>query len=186
MASVLEETNAPVTGLQSNGASGKGWDEARLRLECYLRAWRLPRERRRELSEKILGSVRARLADESATEILPAVIAEADKLLAARLRDIAMSSSDAGDNKIGVEDRVKLLFAGLPETWEADGSDLRIDQVAYARATAAVQTAHNPQRAPETHPMKMRTSLTRLPSLRMIAGWFLLITLLFLAFIVTH
>jgi hypothetical protein len=43
-----------------------------------------------------------------------------------------------------------------------------------------------PQRPPETHPMTMETSLDRLPSFRMIAGWFVLIALIVLAFIFTR
>jgi hypothetical protein len=43
-----------------------------------------------------------------------------------------------------------------------------------------------PQRAPETHPMTMETSLNHLPSFRMIAGWFVIIALIVLAFIFTR
>lgn len=43
-----------------------------------------------------------------------------------------------------------------------------------------------PQREPETHPMTMETSLTRLPSFRIIAGWFMLTALIVLAFIFTR
>ena len=43
-----------------------------------------------------------------------------------------------------------------------------------------------PQRAPETHPMTMETSLNHLPSFRMIAGWFVIIALIVLTFIFTR
>jgi hypothetical protein len=43
-----------------------------------------------------------------------------------------------------------------------------------------------PQREPETHPMTMETSLTRLPSLRIIAGWFALVALIVSIFIFTR
>jgi hypothetical protein len=43
-----------------------------------------------------------------------------------------------------------------------------------------------PQRPLETHLTIMETSLSRMPSFRIIAGWFLLITSLVLAFIFTH
>ena len=43
-----------------------------------------------------------------------------------------------------------------------------------------------PQRPPETYPMTMETSLDRLPSFRMIAGWFFLLALIVLAFIFTR
>ena len=42
------------------------------------------------------------------------------------------------------------------------------------------------QRPPETRPMTMETSLSRLPSFRIIAGWFVIIALLALAFIFTR
>ena len=42
------------------------------------------------------------------------------------------------------------------------------------------------QRPPETYPMTMETSLSRLPSFRMIAGWFVIIALIVLAFIFTR
>ena len=43
-----------------------------------------------------------------------------------------------------------------------------------------------PQRPPETRPMTMETSLNHLPSFRMIAGWFVIIALIVLAFIFTR
>jgi hypothetical protein len=53
-------------------------------------------------------------------------------------------------------------------------------------AGSEFQSALEPQRPSETHLTTMETSLSRLPSFRMIAGWFLLVTLLVLAFIFTH
>jgi hypothetical protein len=43
-----------------------------------------------------------------------------------------------------------------------------------------------PARAPELGIETMQTSLSRLPSIRMVAGWLLLVALLFLTFIFTH
>lgn len=46
--------------------------------------------------------------------------------------------------------------------------------------------ARVPARPPETRPMTMQTSLSRLPSIRLIAGWIVLVALLFLVFVLTH
>jgi hypothetical protein len=43
-----------------------------------------------------------------------------------------------------------------------------------------------PQRPPETMLHTMETSLSRLPSFRIVAGWIVLIVGLFLAFVFTH
>jgi hypothetical protein len=60
----------------------------------------------------------------------------------------------------------------------------RFDEMLSEALPAANEMAT--QRAPETRPMTMETSLSRLPSFRMIAGWFVIITLIVLAFIFTR
>jgi HD-like signal output (HDOD) protein len=54
------------------------------------------------------------------------------------------------------------------------------------KSFAATIPPLTPNRPPETYPMTMQTSLTRLPSFRIIAGWFVLIALIVLAFILTR
>ena len=110
-------------------------EEARERVDAYLRAWRLPDAVREEVAAAVMASIEARFDRDSQKEIRVA-IEESENALRSRLA-----------NEIP------------PLT---------------------------PNRAPETHPMTMETSLTRLPSFRIIAGWFLLIALIVLAFILTR
>jgi hypothetical protein len=110
-------------------------EEARERVDAYLRAWRLPDAVREEVAAAAMASIEARFDGDPQKDIRVA-IQEAENALRSQLA-----------NEIP------------PLT---------------------------PNRAPETHPMTMETSLTRLPSFRIIAGWFLLIALIVLAFILTR
>jgi hypothetical protein len=49
-----------------------------------------------------------------------------------------------------------------------------------------MEKALYPERPQETTLITMETSLSRLPSFRIVAGWIVLIVALFLAFIFTH
>jgi len=118
---------------------GRVAEEARARVEAYLRAWKLPDSVREEVVAMAIACVEERLERDAECEQLRVAIEEAEKAARARTD--------------------KLVGAVPPLV---------------------------PKREPETHPMTMETSLTRLPSFRILAGWFLLIALIVLAFIFTR
>ena len=121
-----------------SAVAAKDLEEARARVEAYLRAWKLPDAAREEVAAMALSCVEERLRGDSDCEHLRVAIEEAEKRARAVMGELQ----------------------AMPPLI--------------------------PQREPETHPMTMETSLTRLPSFRIIAGWFLLIALIVLAFIFTR
>jgi hypothetical protein len=62
----------------------------------------------------------------------------------------------------------------------------RMESIHPELAPGNLERALTPQRPPETYLTTMETSLTRLPSFRIVAGWFALIAGLIVAFIFTH
>ena len=154
--------------------------EARRRVDEYLRAWRLPESVREELGEMAVTCA------EGEADFSRAVIAQADRLLHARLNEMLGNALAAEEQGITVEERAAMLWGGLPEMWRKEGADPVALSAASSRGALAAALSQHTQRAPETRPMTMETSLTRLPSLRMIAGWFLIIALIVLAFIYTR
>jgi hypothetical protein len=67
-----------------------------------------------------------------------------------------------------------------------DEADKLITQRRQRISPDLPKLALHPQRPLETQPMKMRTTLSRLPSIRLIAGWCAFIFLLVVIFIFTH
>jgi hypothetical protein len=128
-----------VNGRAEAVASAEILEEARARVEAYLRAWKLPDSVREEVAATAMARAETGLQEEAECEPLRLAIEEAERAARARMDDLAKA---------------------LPPLV--------------------------PQREPETHPMTMETSLTRLPSLRIIAGWFALIALIVLIFILTR
>ena len=131
METVVEQNRVEVEGRVA--------EEARARVEAYLRAWKLPDSVREEVVAMAIACVEERLERDAECEQLRVAIEDAEKVARARTD--------------------KLMRAVPPLV---------------------------PQREPETQPMTMETSLTRLPSFRILAGWFLLIALIVLAFIFTR
>lgn len=115
-------------------------DEARQRLESYLRAWPLSEERREDLRAEIVEAFQRQLAENPSGDPTRIAIEEAAKIV----------ESDRG-SRIG-----------------------------------ALKSCLEPERPIETPISSMQTSLSRLPSLRILAGWLVLIVLLILTFKVTH
>ncbi len=66
------------------------------------------------------------------------------------------------------------------------GSKSKLDKNLYQQAALDLRLARHPQRPVESYSALVRTGLSRLPSFRLIAGWFLFAVLLFLTFAFTH
>jgi hypothetical protein len=101
-------------------------------------------------------------------------------LRACRFPDAAREQL-ASEIMMGIEDR----FESDPH---AEANSIAMDEAfkAVRSRLAGEIPPLTPNRAPETHPMTMETSLTRLPSFRIVAGWFLLVVLIVFAFILTR
>jgi hypothetical protein len=162
------------------------WEEARAKVEAYLRAWKLPEAIVEEVTVTAVDCARSQCECDSTTQPTSAALADAEKLLRARLNE--MHGNALGDDGEGFSPRQRaaVLWAGLPDQWAEDQADAAALAEAYARGTRAAIQSLEPQRQPITRPTMMQTSLTRLPSFRIIAGWFLLIALIVLAFIFTR
>lgn len=158
----------------------KASDEARQKVDAYLRAWRLPDPVREELVDAAV------ICAEGEADLSRAVISHADRLLHARLNELLGNTLASEEQGISVQERSAMLWAGLPERWRQEGTDPLALSAAYSRGALASSLSQHTQRPPETHPMTMETSLSHLPSLRMIGGWFLIIALIVLAFIFTR
>jgi hypothetical protein len=165
---------------QIDTRDAKALEEARRQLDAYLRAWRLPDSVSDELADMAMACA------EGEPDLSRAVITHADRLLHTRLNEMLGNALATEEQGISVDQRAAMLWAGLPELWRKEGADPIALSTAYARGAVAAKLSQHTQRPPETHPMTMETSLSHLPSLRMIGGWFLIIAAIVLAFIFTR
>ncbi len=141
------------------------WDEARVRVQAYLTGRRLgDGEWVRNCAGQILHSCRQ--SNISQGSELEAALREADRLLN------HLGAHDAG----GSLEFVRPLFFPRPPNGHFEQEQLE----------ALLGQVKVPARPSETRPMRMQTSLSRLPSIRLIGGWIVLIALLFLVFLLTH
>lgn len=140
MESVVEQNGPTVSAGVETEVFARAWNQARPRVEAYLRAWRLDEGRSEELLCETMRRFQKRLETEPDSEPIRTAIEEADKLL---------------------HDQLKLFLA-------------------------EIRPVLVPRREPETYRTTMQTSLSHLPSFRLIAGWFALIGGLLAAFLLTH
>jgi hypothetical protein len=159
----------PVAEIDKRSAE---WEEALARVQAYLSAWRMGDAEARDCAREIVRLVRRQpVARGSEIEV---AIKEADRFLNGRFE------------KVGAENiEQRLLLGGtVNQTFDFRNHE----QITHILREGALNLARarTPARPPETLPMTMKTSLSRLPSIRLIGGWVVLIALLFLAFVVTH
>src|SRR5688572_14388448 len=158
------------------------WDEVQSLVSAYLAAWRVRQEDR---SREIVQSARQRVAENPELSPTQAAIEAADLFLRNWFTQLPAPnlSAEIPDKGVPLETRIALVY-GSPE----GGHFADRTQVIAALRQGALNAARArvPSRPPETRAIAMQTSLSRLPSIRLIAGWFLLIGLLFLAFFLTH
>ena len=164
------------------GAPGS---ETRARAEAYLRAWKLPPPMIDEILTNMDCAETATLGQQESNPGRTAC-EQAERILRARLTECLGNGFTPNEANISVAERVAMLWAGLPEKWQKNIDDARGLSAAYSQGERTLKLTQEPQRAPETQPMTMETSLTRLPSFRIVAGWFALIALIILAFIFTR
>lgn len=139
MEAVVEQNPGKIDARRPGESASPSFDEARARLNEYLRAWRLPDAPREEIARDVIAAIEGCVDRGEELDAVAIAIEEAEKAARARVDE---------------------LGAKLPPLV--------------------------PDRALETQPMTMETSLERLPSFRMIAGWFMLIVLIVLTFIFTR
>jgi hypothetical protein len=172
---------------ESQGGHGpraaKELEQARVRVDAYLRAWNLPEALREELAVVTMASVENRLAENPELDPLRGAIDDVERFLHARLNEALGNALTPAEQGICESDRLAMFVGGVVEKWSRGDPQSAISNT-HTEATARL--ALQPQRPAETSPQSMHTSLSRLPSLRMIGGWFLLIVVIVLAFIFTR
>jgi len=183
----VDEKWGRLTVSRESGAEQVDWDEVRFKIECYLRAWRFREDDAfRELVRSILSSAQSRVAENPHINPARIAIEETDQFLEAWWKRTLAQSIEAPDDINWTRQQVALLLAYLPTKSQREFLSADPDLSAYRQASIKLRLARQPQRPAESCPDRMRTSLSRLPSFRLIAGWFLFAVLLFLTFIFTH
>jgi hypothetical protein len=148
------------------------WEETLARVQAYLSTWRLGDAEARDCAREIMRLARREPVPKGSE--IEVAIAEADRCLKRRFE------------KVGAENvEQRLLFGGTVNQTFDFGNHEQIADILREGALNLAR-ARTPSRPPETLPMTMKTSLSRLPSIHLIAGWVILIGLLFLAFALTH
>lgn len=151
----------------------------RARIESYFRAWRLSESSIEELAAEAEHAIHCALLRGEAADPLELLAPESDRVLAAR-----MSRDGMGEASLDSCTRLALALAGTRLGWaEADEEQFHAEVEELKRK---VETLAEPNRSAELAVGVMQTSLSRLPSIRMVAGWFLLVLLLFLTFVFTR
>ena len=141
------------------------WDEALVRVQAYLGATRVgDAEWARNCAQEVVNSAMEGNIPEGRE--MEAALREADEFL----KGLAQDESEVS------EEIIKLLVFGV----SANGT---LGQEQRERLLTQIKI---PARPPETPSMRMQTSLSRLPSIRLIGGWIVLIALLFVVFLLTH
>lgn len=152
------------------------WNSICTRIQDYLRAWGSgsfglsP-----DLLPRILESVQAKLSADSTLDAMKLAIDESDLLLKEHWAREGKERTNGHTNWASNDLRSALVLRNFIQTDDnnlSEGEELR-------RYLA-------PRRPMETFPQRMRTSLTRIPSFRLVGGWCLVIVLLVLTFIFTH
>jgi hypothetical protein len=160
----------PVAEIDKDNA---GWEEILARVQAYLSAWRLgdPEWSRDCAREIVRVARRETVAKGSEVQV---AIEEADRFL------------NRWFEKVGSENIEQKLLFGAPANSRLDLGNREQMADILRHGAMNLARAKTPARLPETRPMTMQTSLSRLPSIRLIGGWIVLIALLFLAFVLTH
>jgi hypothetical protein len=183
--SVAPETNLTIATAEEIASVPESWDDVLFKIQSYLLAWRIGDEDwLLQSAREILESTRKRISAEPHLGRTGVAIEEADAFLCqwfAQLSD--QSSSDRYAPSL--EERVAFLL-GAPRGDPFPLSDAIQLSGALRQGTLNFARALTPSRPPESRAITMQTSLSRLPSFRLIAGWFLLIGLLLVLFLLTH
>ncbi len=163
------------------------WDEVRRKIECYLRAWNFRDPcLAQELVAPVLLAVQRRVSADSGLNPIQISIEETDRLLGDRLEEILGQTKERENGGISTQQRVVLMVSDLPEKWQVDIFPTAAAADQYQKAKANFETMQPTRRPMENLSSRMRTSLSRLPSFRLIGAWGLVVILLVLTFIFTH
>jgi hypothetical protein len=179
-----QTTRVRVTPGQSASFQSDSCDELRAKIESYLLAWGFPnRASTREAAAGILGAVQPPLADRADFDPARTAIEECDKFLAAHFRKSSTDFPATDGDALAVMGRVALLIGDAPGKLP----EALPGSISFSEWMAVFELTKQPQRPIEPLPTKtMQTSLSRLPSFGLIAGWSAVVLVLVLVFIFTH
>lgn len=156
-------------------------------VQSYLALWRIGDEEwLRECSREIVQSACNRLEAEANTPLAELVLAETEAFLR-RWFEQSLPLEPASANEPSAPGGVRAaLLMGAPGAECSAFSDPIQLRAAFLQGRLNLAAARMPTRPPETRAMTMKTSLSRLPSIRLIGAWIACIILLVVAFILTH
>ena len=183
--SVATETDVELATAAKERRLPDSWGDVRSHVRRYLAAWRLGDDDwLNEGSEEILRAVRSRLGESCEEDRARAAMEEAEAFVAAWFQKV-LPHSGRQENGVSVRARMALLLGSSPDKRSGVPDPLQLN-AAWRQGGMSLERALLPSRPPETRAFSMQTSLSRLPSMRLIAGWFLLVAALGLAFFLTH
>ena len=182
MESIVEEPRSTLSETGFTLPQGER-EQLQARVQSYLRVWRIPALVQRELIPEIMRSVELTLGRESSACAHRVTIESAETILKSRLNQW-VGGLDVTDRGIAASDRMSMLCSSLPEKLgRCDSNEL---SRSFSEGAVGAARVRQSNRSPETHLTTMQTSLSRLPSFRMVGGWFLMIVGTVLIFILTH
>lgn len=183
----MESTKLDEITTQQIAAQAISAEEARQRIEAYLQAWRMgDAQWTRDCAAEILLAAKRRTPTGDGG-LLREAIEEADLFVANWFKQFApaeLEGSPAGEGA-RVQQRAAMLF-GASAGANCELADRTQWLAAMRQGSLNLAAALRPARPPETRAFTMQTSLSRLPSIQLIAGWIVMMVLLFLAFTLTH
>jgi hypothetical protein len=151
-------------------------------VRAYLSLWRLGDEEwLRECSHDIVQAALHRSRSEPGANPSELIFAEVESFLGRYFAQLAPGEND--QSSIALASRAALIFGAPEQSTFSDPVQLR---AAFLQGRMNYGAARVPSRPPETRATTMKTSLSRLPSIRLIGGWILCVLLLILTFILTH
>jgi hypothetical protein len=181
--SIATERKLVAGVLPGSETNGPMWGEVSSRVEAYLAAWQIGDEKwRHEAVGQIMEAARRRWALEPEVPLLQVAVDAADEWLGEVLR--RPYSGEAGEGALAQAGLA--LALGRPIATQIDPAEPAQVAGALRQGELRAELLRGPTRAPESRAMKMQTSLSRLPSIRLIAGWAFLVALLFVVFFVTR
>jgi hypothetical protein len=183
--SAIDQNEGRVKPGNELGQPTECWEAVRSRVQNYLRAGQSgSADPVLDLLPLVYEAAQERVSANPRLDMFEVAIEECDRLLKEHLARLLEQSSNQNQTKDLTHLRTGVLWAHLnaPVSDKLSPGDRAIAEY----VDAELRQYHVPQRPMETSPKRMRSSLTRIPSFRLVGGWCLVILVLILTFLFTH
>jgi hypothetical protein len=161
-----------------------GGDAVRSRIRDYLHAMPDFADPVVDLLPFVYETVQNRLSADARLDPMDVAIEESNRLLTQHWMRYLKQTSNQSNKKDPNHLLITLLCAHLAAS--VGENPTQQDRATAEFIDAELQQYHVPQRPMETFPKRMRSSLTRIPSFRLVGGWGVVILVLILTFLFTH